>query len=355
MLILRQVVFPALRLLVWAVIAVALCVLAFGQGAGADRAEPLTPTGAADDPVVAVAPGDVASTLALTGTVTSDPVTTVRATAAGTVGRVRVAVGTAVTPGTPLLDVEQTLEPVEQPVVTAPDGTTTQAPPKPRTRTVTVVSDATGTVASLAVLADQDVAVGTDVATVSPGTLTVVAPLTQAQQFRLLTPPASASASAEGGPAPFDCGEVRTGVPGGAGSGAGSGPGSEAGAGGLVTGQVDPFTGQPVVATAQVSCRVPAGTTVFPGMSVTLTLDLGSAPGVLTVPVTAVLGTVGTGRVWVVPEGGGEPAEREVQLGLTDGTRVEVKGGVAEGEQVLEYAPAPPDDPEGDPSQEVVM
>lgn len=328
---LRQTVLPVLRLLVWTVIAVALCVIAFGRGGSSDTpTDPLTPTGDVSDPTVAVARGDISSTMALTGSVGADPATTVRATAAGVVGRVLVSPGSAVAPGTPVLQVVQSLDPVEQPVVTAPDGTTTQAPPRTRTKTVTVTAGTTGTVTSVAVLKDQDVSVGTDVATVSPGTLTVTAPLTQAQQFRLLHPPASARAQARGGPAPFSCTDLRTGLP---------DPDEQQPAPSF-----DPATGQPAVApSAQVTCRVPGGTTVFPGMSVDLTLDLGSAEGVLVVPVTAVLGTVGTGSVWVAG-GDGEPTERKVALGLTDGTQVEVREGLAEGDQVLQYAPAPSDD-----------
>ena len=120
------------------------------------------------------------------------------------------------------------------------------------------------------------------------------APLTQAQQFRLLKPPATASAQAPGGPAPFDCTDVRTGA-------AESDSQSPA---------IDPYTGMPQeTPTAQVTCRVPAGTTVFAGMSVDLTIDTGSAKGVLLVPVSAVLGTVGEGKVWVMGDDG-EPEER---------------------------------------------
>ena len=329
---LRQVVLPALRLLVWAVIAVALCVLAFGRGGAVAAQGPLQPSAGAGDAVVEVERGDLTSTLVLTGTVSADPASTVRATAAGTVSRVRAQVGAAVQPGTPLLDVVQALEPVEQPAVVAADGTTTQRPPKPRTRTVTITAGSAGTLASVAVLEDQDVAVGTDVATVTPGTLSVTAPLTQSQQFRLLTPPASARAQATGGPAPFDCTDVRTGVP-AAGEQA---PSSQP--------SYDPYTGMPAApSTAQVTCRVPAGTTVFAGMSVEVSLELGTATGALVVPVTAVLGTVERGTAWVVgPDGA--PVEREVALGLTDGSRLEVREGLTEGEQVLEFAPVPSDD-----------
>lgn len=120
------------------------------------------------------------------------------------------AVGDLVGPRTPLLDVRVTLEPAEGTTTTGPDGAVVVSAPRPRTRTVTLTAGNEGTLASLAVLKDQEVSVGTDVATVSPGTLSVSAPMTQSQQFRLLTPPASAQAQARGGPAPFACEGLST-------------------------------------------------------------------------------------------------------------------------------------------------
>lgn len=334
----RTIVLPTLRLLVWAVIAVALCVLAFGRGgnslAGADT---LTPTGGVSAPTVAAQTGDVRSDLVLTGTVAADPATAVKATAAGTVRTVRAKVGDTVAADTPLVDLKVDLPPVEQPSTTAPDGTVTQPPPKQVFKVVTVTAGSAGTLTSVAVLADQDVSVGADVATVSPGTLTVTAPLTQAQQFRLLAPPATASAQAAGGPAPFECGQVSTAAPQADAAAPAPAP------------AVDPYSGQSAApTTAQVTCRVPPGTTVFAGMSVDLTLDLGTAAGAVTVPVTAVQGTLGTGNVWVVPGGdASEAVKTPVTLGLTDGSVVAITDGLAAGAEVLEFTPAPADD---DPS-----
>lgn len=330
----RTIVFPALRLAVWAVIAVALCVLAFGRGgnslAGADA---LTPTGGVTAPTVAAATGDVKSDLVLTGTVTADPSATLKATTTGTVRTVRAKVGDAVAADTPLLDVKVDLPPVEQPSVTSPDGTVTQAPPKEVFKIVTLAAGSAGTLASLAVLPDQDVTVGEDVATVSPGTLSVTAPLTQAQQFRLLQPPASASAQAAGGPAPFECTGVSTAAP----------KADE----NVPSPAPDPYSGQTAApSTAQVTCEVPPGTTVFTGMSVDLTLDLGTAAGAVTVPVTAVRGTLGTGKVWVVGKDGdpGEAEETAVTLGLTDGSVVAITEGLAADQEILEFTPGRPDD-----------
>ena len=68
-----------------------------------------------------------------------------------------------------------------------------------------------------------------------------------------------------------------------------------------------------------------------------------AAENVLVVPVTAVQGSVQSGRVWI-PGADGEPVERPVTLGLTDGDQVEVTGGLTEGEMVLQFVPIPDDD-----------
>jgi len=82
--------------------------------------------------------------------------------------------------------------------------------------------------------------------------------------------------------------------------------------------------------------------TVFPGMGATVRIEAGLAENVLVVPVTAVQGAVQQGNVWVVGEDGTQE-ERAVTLGLTDGELVEVRDGLSEGEQVLQFVPVPDD------------
>jgi multidrug efflux pump subunit AcrA (membrane-fusion protein) len=78
-------------------------------------------------------------------------------------------------------------------------------------------------------------------------------------------------------------------------------------------------------------------------MGARMTIQAGLAENVLVVPVTAVQGSVQSGRVWI-PGADGEPVERPVTLGLTDGDQVEVTGGLTEGEMVLQFVPIPDDD-----------
>ncbi|WP_324273310.1 hypothetical protein [Blastococcus brunescens] len=215
------------------------------------------------------------------------------------------------------------------------EGNPTSTPRPPRVRTATVTAPSAGTLTALDVLVDQIVAVGDTVGAVSPGTLSVTATLTQAEQFRLLTPPATAEVEVQGGPAPFTCTALALGVP-----AAGETPdvpstpdmGGAGGTGGGTTAR----------------CAVPAGVTVFAGMGATVRVQAGTAEDVLVVPVTAVQGTVQSGNVWVLADDGTEE-QRPVTLGLTDGDQIEVREGLTEGEQVLQFVPVPDDTPVQDP------
>ena len=328
----RTVVFPALRLLVWTVIAVALVVLAFRGGSGA--AAPVSggaPPVDLTSPVVPVARGTVANTVTVQGTVVADATVPVKATKAGTVRRVLVGAGDVVDEGDAVLEVRwEEREPVAG---TDADGNPTSTPRAPLVRTATVPAPTGGTVTAVDVLVDQVVAVGDRVAGISSGSLSVTATLGQDDQFRLLAPPSTAQVEVQGGPAPFTCGDLALGAT-AATEGAGD---DQAGA------AVDPAAGG---GTGQggttARCRVPAGTTVFPGMAATVVVDAGVAEDVLVVPVTAVQGSVQQGNVWVVGAGGAQE-ERAVVLGLTDGDQIEVREGLAEGDSVLAFVPVPDD------------
>lgn len=199
----------------------------------------------------------------------------------------------------------------------------------PSYRYVTISSTAAGTLATVGVLAKQQVTVGDVLATVSPGTLSVSAPLTQGDQLRLLAPPTSATLNVQGGPAPFGCIGLSIGVP-------ANTPDTPPTPPDPYAPPLDPNS-TPTGAIAR--CAVPPGTTVFPGMAATIDIEAGVATGVLVVPVTAVQGSVSTGNVWVVEAEGAEPVLTAVVLGLTDGFMVEVTEGLSEGAQILEFVP----------------
>jgi multidrug efflux pump subunit AcrA (membrane-fusion protein) len=209
----RSIVFPALRLLVWAVIAAALVVLAFrGSDLGSEPAGGAGPSFVdVQSPPIPVALGTVSNTVSVSGTVVADASVPVKATAAGEVSKLLARPG-PVTAGQPLVEIrwEEEREPVTQ---TDAEGNQTVTQPSPRVRTATVGAPIAGTLTSLDVLKDQLVAVGDRIGTISPGTLSVTASLSQAEQFRLLSPPASAEVEVQGGPAPFTCGGLVLGAP----------------------------------------------------------------------------------------------------------------------------------------------
>ncbi|SDY01563.1 hypothetical protein SAMN05661080_02012 [Modestobacter sp. DSM 44400] len=136
----RSLVLPVLRLLVWAVIAVALVVLAFRGGGGGDQpqddvAQPAPVS--LESPQVSVSRGTVQNAVTVTGTVVADSAVPVKATAAGKVKKLPVARGAAVTAGQGLLQVTVTTE--REPITTTDaDGNPVVAPRNPLVTTVTV-------------------------------------------------------------------------------------------------------------------------------------------------------------------------------------------------------------------------
>ncbi len=310
----RRWVFPILRIVVFAVIAVALVKLAFfADGGDADAGA--VPTGSIVDPQIAVARGSIVNDVTVDATVSADPALPVRANAVGTVDEVFLQQGATVSQGDKIYDikVETPQDPVEG--VDA-EGNPTVTQPKPKVTFVKVLAPSNGVLSSLTVLPGQAVAIGDTTGQVAPPTFSVSGSLSPQQQYRLLDRPTEATVTIAGGPAPFTCTGLSITAP-------LQGEGGEEGA---------PAPG------ATVRCAVPADVTVFSGLTATITIPAGQADDVLVVPTTAVEGGSQTGVVYVaLPEGGSEP--RDVTLGLTDGSMVEVTGGVEEGEMLLQFTP----------------
>jgi len=317
-------VFPILRILVLLAIAVALVKVAFFPAAAQGDDSVAVPTGELAEPVVAVARGTVVNDVVVDATVAADAASAAKATLAGQVTEVWVAQGDVVEAGQRLVALRS--ETPQDPVV-QPDGTVVEK--KPLVRTAVVTAPVAGTVSGLSVIPDQAVSVGDAVAQVAPPTFHVTGQLGAEQLYRLVSRPTEGTVAIAGGPAPFACTGL---VIGGGASGAVPAGGDDAASedvGGTAS------TGQAV------TCAVPADTTVFAGLAAQLTVPAGVATDVLTVPLTAVEGAAGKGIVRVVG-GDGEHEEREIGLGIADGTTVEVTSGLEEGEEVLEFVPGAP-------------
>jgi hypothetical protein len=335
-LVLKRWVWPGLKFLVAVVIAVALVQLAFfptadpADGASADGA----PSGAIQDPVVQVEKGTIRNDVEVKGQVQPVPSSPAKATATGTVNAVRAATNDVVEQGTPLVQIK-----TETPVDPPADPTLPQ--PKPKITYTNVPAPVAGTVTTLDALVGQEVSVGETIGVVAPNAFRVAAKLEAADLYRLLQRPTEASVTIPGGPAPFTCTNLQIGT---------TGTGQDAGQGGDAS---DTAAGKD---STSLTCDVPGDVTVFAGLTATIVVPAGVAENVLTVPLTAVAGTASSGTVTVVadesaPSGGGsaspsagrtpkpEHETREVTLGLNDGKRVEVTGGLTDGDTVLEFVP----------------
>ncbi|MDR7382389.1 secretion protein HlyD [Promicromonospora iranensis] len=316
----RQYVFPTARIIIWAVIAAALVALAL-RGAELDPPDALQPTGEITESVIPVAKGSVTNAVTVPASVVSDPPVEIKATADGVIAEIEVD-GAKVGKDTRVLWIKS--EKIVEPVVEVDEetGEETVTEQEPEVTWTSALAPASGTV-DITVLKDQAVTVGETIGTVSPGTLSVSGTLTADQQYRLVGATGKAKVTLKGGPAPFTCTGLTIGeAPGGAG----------------VTGE-ESMAEAPTDATGAVRCAIPRKIKAFPGLGGEIEITNGNAKGVVVVPISAVLGTSQTGKVWTVAKEGAEPEERDVALGLTDGLQVEITEGLRAGEQILEFTP----------------
>lgn len=322
----RKWIFPTVRIVVIAVIAVALTKLAFFPDRSEPEAEALVPTGSVSEPQIPVERGVIANDVLLTGTVDADASVPVKAAATGPVDEVFVKVGQRVDAGQKLFDikVEDEIDPAALAEPAAPPaGGEPQpaAPAQPTFHYEKVLAPIAGVLSSLDVIPGQPVSTGEVAGQVAPPSFSVTATLSPEQQYRLTSAPTEAVVTIAGGPAPFTCTGLKIATP-----LAGSGQPSTDGGAPAETGSTT------------VRCAVPGDVQVFPGLSAQVKISAGSAEDVLTVPTTAVEGGAETGVVWLVGADG-EPVEQPVKLGLSDGSKVEVIEGVAEGDVVLQFVP----------------
>lgn len=318
----RKVVLPLVWVTIFSVIAVSLAAMAFDSPPKAEGSG-IKPTGEIPVSNASVGRGTVENVLELPGTIVIDPDVSAKASHDGVVNHFFLPVGAKVKKGDNLFQLKY-----EESQTESGDGEEEEDAPKPRTRYVNVLAPKDGKVASFAKELDDQVTKGDAVASIRQSSFRATGSISPIDQYRLLDMPRSATVTIEGGPEPFKCGDLSL---------DGSTPDTSGG------GEADPaeepeFQEGPTGEGGEaISCRVPEDVRVFNGLSMTMMIDAGSAEDVLVVPVSAVRGLVDSGTVWVTDDG--EPAEREVELGLSDGDVVEVKKGLKEGESILEFVP----------------
>lgn len=240
-----------------------------------------------------VAIGSLTSVITLDMVAEADPAVEVKSTLAGTVERLLVSPGAQVAAKQPLI------------TVVGPSG---DAPP----RRVPMASPIAGTLLNLQVLPGQNVAIGDSIAVVSTGQFDAVAEVEPELLYRLYEPPMRIVVKIDRGPAPFDCSF-----------------------GSLGTDSTAPTTEDSKV---HLRCRIPLAQRVFPGVRGRMAVTTGHVEQAILVPLTAVEGSADTGFVTLVlPDGVKE--RRQVVLGITDGSRIEIKAGLSGGDTILDLVP----------------
>lgn len=313
-------VFSVIKVLIAAVIAVALVKFAFfPNNPDADAAAGLDPT--ADFGAVTVQPekASIKNSLKLEGTIENDPASSVKTGLGGEVAQVYVADGQAVNAGDSILLMKKEM-PGQDTVTKDADGNETVVPGKPWFKQEWVQAPVAGTV-ELDALVSQQFGVGDVVAKVQPATFSAVASVTPDQMYRMQQVPASAEVTIKDGPAPFAC----TGLTIKAGQAQSAAKkGDSGGEGGTAI---------------QARCAIPGEQRVFPGLQVKMAVVAGEANDVLTLPVTAVEGRFQNGYVYVPSKNPKKPKKIAVELGMTDGSRIEIKSGLKAKQKVLEFVP----------------
>ena len=310
-----------LKVIAWIVIAVAGIKFAFFPATNTEgNLDGLEPGGDFGQMTIFVGRADITNTVSVTGTIQADESLIVRATLDGTVVRTHVNDGDKVSKGDPIIQIRKEI-PGEARQRTDEEGNVSVETAEPTYRYETVTSPGDGTV-STGVLLGQQFMIGDTIATVAPATFSAVAPLSADQMYRMQDAPSTATVTIKNGPAPFECGGVTVVSP----SGKRQDP-------------KNPSSSDSAGADLKVRCTIPSDQTVFAGLQVTLDMTAGSASGVLAVPISAVEGRYQSGVVYLPSSDPTKPDKRTVTLGITDGKMVEVKEGLAEGEEILEFTP----------------
>lgn len=186
-------------------------------------------------------------------------------------------------------------------------------------RSAQVDSPVAGTFVRWLVADGASVNAGVPVAEVMYGGFGAAAAMPPAAAYRLFSGHLSARAEIINGPGPFDCPV-------------------------LLSPETPPLpdpngveSGNPGVGPAFV-CAVPPNIRAIQGLRALVGLRTAERRGVAVLPVSAVAGSTGVGEVWLV-RSDGTVVIRKVDLGVTDGSVVEIIGGLALGDKVRATPP----------------
>lgn len=317
-------VMSVLRLVVLTVIAIALVKFAFFPSKDEAQSSAIDPSFDIPQMTIKATPTTISNTLELDGNIQADPAVDLNSTAEGTVTTIFVKDGQDVDEGQDILEVRK--EAIGEDTETTDDeGNVTVVPGETYYQYYRVKATKPGTI-KLNALLGQSFAIGDPIGTISPGTFSAIAALSPEQLYRMVNMPEQATITIKDGPAPFACSNVEI---------LGASPATS--------------NDSEETPALSVTCDIPADQLVFSGLSVTLTLDAGKADQVLALPVSAVEGRSGQGFVYLPTENPDEPTKKEVTLGITDGKVIEIKEGLSESDEVLEFTPMAKDESTCDP------
>jgi hypothetical protein len=177
----------------------------------------------------------------------------------------------------------------------------------------------------------------------------IVADLDGAQAYRIATTTGTVQAQIKDGPGPFPCTVLGTIAALPAGTAAPSTPTTEAPPkSGASVPTFLPGVQQPPQQPSEPTglrlvCTAPADVKMINGVAATLQVVTATAKNALVLPVEAVAGSQGAGKVDVVVDG--HRQTKDVTLGLTDGKNIEIKSGLTGDETIAvpgPNLPAPP-------------
>nr|WP_246422194.1 HlyD family efflux transporter periplasmic adaptor subunit [Nocardiopsis mwathae] len=300
-------------------------------GGGEDLASMEGPDGLDGGGPVPVEHGEISSKVVLDATVRADPADQVKAKRGGKVTRVWVGDDQTVDQGAPIVTLAVPREDADGQGGGDDDGGASA----PATTEVTLKAPAKGKVSGLDDLETGDpVETGAVVAEITKDSYRAVAAIPPNDLYQFYDKPKEIKLKIDKGPAAEECEFIGLGE---AEKGGASDAGQESGGGGDPFGDSAPDSGGDGSG-AELSCRVPSDFTVFPGVKGKMSVITGKSKNALIVPLTAVRGSAEKGEVIVVGSDGSQEV-REVELGVSDGTSVEVTKGLTVDDQVLDPVP----------------
>ncbi|MCS4485051.1 efflux RND transporter periplasmic adaptor subunit [Gleimia sp. 6138-11-ORH1] len=312
----RNIIFQSLKLVFWAIMAIALVKVAFFPNQ--EVAEELSPQGVFELPTVTAELGDIENSIELNATVVRDQSKAFKSTESGVVQTIFVKDGDTVEAGAPVLQLMKVTV-KEVPGQSSVDeegnvipGASEQVEQK---SWHDVYAPASG-ILRLEALVGQQVEVGSPLGSIVPASFHAQVSINPEQLYSLQGLPNVATLAVKDGPAPFECTDLQT-----------------------IVNASAPKEGEQSSG-PQIRCNIPAGQTVFEGVKGKLRIAGSSVKQVVIVPTSAVEGRFREGAVYLPAEDGkSKPIKKVVKLGISDGKFIEITEGLQADDVILEFAP----------------